>query len=85
METIDIITRYFPDLTTRQKEQLEALPPLYAEWNAKINVVSRRDIDNLYSRHILHSLAIAKFMTPTPETSILTSAPEAVFPAFRSP
>ncbi len=82
METIDIITRYFPDLTIRQKEQLEALPPLYAEWNAKINVVSRRDIDNLYSRHILHSLAIAKFMTPTPETSILDLGTGGGFPGI---
>lgn len=82
METIDIITRYFPDLTTRQKEQLKALPPLYAEWNAKINVVSRRDIDNLYSRHILHSLAIAKFLTPTPGTSILDLGTGGGFPGI---
>lgn len=82
METIDIITRYFPDLTMRQKEQLAALPPLYAEWNAKINVVSRRDIDNLYSRHILHSLAIAKFITPAPGTAILDLGTGGGFPGI---
>ena len=57
---ISLITKYFPDLTIRQKEQFEALYELYAEWNAKINVVSRKDFDQLYLRHILHSLAIAK-------------------------
>lgn len=56
----EIITRYFPDLTPRQKEQFEALGALYEEWNARINVVSRKDMEHLYTRHILHSLAIAK-------------------------
>lgn len=54
------IKRYFPELTPQQIAQFEALYPLYAEWNAKINVVSRKDFDQLYTRHILHSLAIAK-------------------------
>ncbi len=54
------ILRYFPDITPHQREQFERLYPLYAEWNAKINVVSRKDFDQLYLRHILHSLAIAK-------------------------
>ena len=57
---ISIIEKYFPSLTERQKEQYRALYDLYAEWNAKINVVSRKDFDQLYVRHILHSLAIAK-------------------------
>ena len=57
---IAIIEKYFPTLTERQKEQYRALYDLYADWNAKINVVSRKDFDQLYLRHILHSLAIAK-------------------------
>ena len=56
----DIITQYFPELTPRQREQFEALGALYEEWNARINVVSRKDMEHLYTRHILHSLAIAK-------------------------
>ncbi|MDO5496560.1 MAG: 16S rRNA (guanine(527)-N(7))-methyltransferase RsmG [Alistipes sp.] len=55
-----LITKYFPTLSERQQEQFAALYDLYAEWNAKINVVSRKDFDQLYLRHILHSLAIAK-------------------------
>ena len=57
---MDIITKYFPNLTERQKEQFAALNELYHDWNQKINVISRKDIDNLYEHHILHSLAIAK-------------------------
>lgn len=57
---MNIIQHYFPDLTPAQLELFAQLQPLYAEWNAKINVISRKDIDNLYERHILHSLAIAK-------------------------
>jgi 16S rRNA (guanine527-N7)-methyltransferase len=56
----ELITRYFPDLSDRQKEQFEQLGELYNEWNARINVVSRKDMEHLYTRHILHSLAIAK-------------------------
>ena len=52
--------RYLPGLTPRQREQFAALGPLYAEWNARINVVSRKDFDQLYLRHVLHSLAIAR-------------------------
>lgn len=57
---IQIIEKYFPNLTEHQKEQFRALYGLYADWNSKINVVSRKDFDQLYVRHILHSLAIAK-------------------------
>ena len=57
---MDNILKYFPDLSDRQREQFEALYPLYEEWNAKINVVSRKDFEQLYLRHVLHSLAIAK-------------------------
>lgn len=57
-----MLERYFPGLTDHQLGQFERLPQLYSEWNAKINVISRQDIDNLVERHILHSLAIAKAM-----------------------
>ena len=56
----DLIINYFPEITERQKEQFERLGALYEEWNARINVVSRKDMEHLYTRHILHSLAIAK-------------------------
>ncbi len=56
----EIIKRYFPTLDARQEQQFELLGTLYAEWNARINVVSRKDMEHLYTRHILHSLAIAK-------------------------
>ena len=57
---IALIEKYFPSLTEHQKEQFRSLYDLYADWNAKINVVSRKDFDQLYLRHVLHSLAIAK-------------------------
>ena len=57
---ISLIEKYFPTLTPRQKEQYEALYALYADWNSKINVISRKDFDQLYLRHVLHSLSIAK-------------------------
>ena len=57
---ITLIEKYFPTLTEQQKEQFRALYDLYADWNAKINVISRKDFDQLYLRHVLHSLAIAK-------------------------
>ena len=56
----DLIKRYFPEINSRQQQQFEALGALYQEWNARINVVSRKDMEHLYTRHILHSLAIAK-------------------------
>ena len=54
------ILKYFPNITPEQKRQLEMLGPLYEDWNAKINVISRKDISNLYEHHVLHSLAIAQ-------------------------
>lgn len=56
-----LIYEYFPNLSDEQKRQIELLYPLYTEWNSKINVISRKDIDELYVRHVLHSLSIAKF------------------------
>ncbi len=60
---MELINKYFPDLTDRQREQFAALFDIYKEWNSKINVVSRKDFDSLYLRHVLHSLAIAKICT----------------------
>ncbi len=57
---MELILKYFPELTERQREQFATLYPLYEEWNARINVVSRRDFGSIYLKHILHSLAIAK-------------------------
>ena len=57
---VEIIYKYFPNLTDEQKAQYAKLDELYRDWNAKINVISRKDIDNLYEHHVLHSLAIAK-------------------------
>ena len=56
----DLILKYFPDITEEQKRQYEALEALYNDWNSRINVISRKDMEHLYTRHILHSLAIAK-------------------------
>lgn len=68
---MDIILKYFPNLTEEQKRQFEMLGSLYPEWNAKINVISRKDIDNLYERHILHSLGIATVIRFKGGTSIM--------------
>lgn len=78
----DIIYQYFPDLSVRQKEQIDALGSLYSEWNSKINVVSRRDIDNLYERHVLHSLAIACFLTPADGTTFVDVGTGGGFPGI---
>jgi 16S rRNA (guanine527-N7)-methyltransferase len=59
---LDNLFKYFPNLTDKQKEQFSMLPALYEDWNSKINVISRKDIDNLMIHHVLHSLAIAKFI-----------------------
>ncbi len=79
---IEIIEKYFPKLTVEQKEQFEALGHLYPEWNEKINVISRKDIDNLYAHHILHSLGIAKVMSPKPETSFIDVGTGGGFPGI---
>lgn len=60
---MDIIQKYFPDISVEQLKQLEQLLPLYSEWNEKINVISRKDVDNFYERHVLHSLSIAKVIS----------------------
>ncbi len=66
-----VILKYFPDLSTRQQQQFGELGGLYAAWNEKINVISRKDIGNIYIHHILHSLAIGKFLTPNEGTDFL--------------
>ena len=68
---IQYIERYFPDLSEQQLAQFDAMLSLYPEWNAKINVISRKDIDNLEVNHVLHSLAIAKFISFAPGSKIL--------------
>ncbi len=79
---IDIILKYFPNLSAVQRNQFEALFNLYAEWNTKINVISRKDIDNLYERHILHSLGIASFISFKNNSSILDIGTGGGFPGI---
>jgi len=76
------ILKYFPNLTSAQKSQFEALYPLYIEWNEKINVISRKDIENLYEHHILHSLAIAEILRFQPGTTILDVGTGGGFPGI---
>ena len=77
---MELILKYFPDLTETQITQFEALEGLYKDWNAKINVVSRKDIDELYLRHVLHSLAIAKVIQFKDNSSILDVGTGGGFP-----
>jgi len=78
--SIKTITNYFPDLTEIQIEQFTKLEPLYKDWNAQINVISRKDIEELYVKHILHSLAIAKVIAFKPKTKILDVGTGGGFP-----
>jgi len=78
----EIIEKYFKDLTVTQLKQLSMLDDLYRDWNAKINVISRKDIDNLYEHHVLHSLAIAKTVNFRPGTSILDFGTGGGFPGL---
>lgn len=76
------ILKYFPNLTDTQKAQFEALYDLYFEWNAKINVISRKDIENLYEHHVLHSLAIAEIIRFQPGSTILDVGTGGGFPGI---
>ncbi|MFY8098274.1 MAG: 16S rRNA (guanine(527)-N(7))-methyltransferase RsmG [Flavobacterium sp.] len=76
------ILHYFPDLTLLQKEQFAQLYALYSDWNSKINVISRKDIDELYTRHVLHSLGIAKVMAFKPGTSVIDVGTGGGFPGI---
>jgi 16S rRNA (guanine527-N7)-methyltransferase len=77
---MDVIERYFPHLTDVQKKQFAALGALYADWNAKINVISRKDMDNFYEHHVLHSLVIVKAIQFVPGTRVLDVGTGGGFP-----
>ena len=77
---MEIIKKYFKELTERQLQQFQMLNELYREWNAKINVISRKDIDNLYEHHVLHSMAIARVLSFRPGTEILDFGTGGGFP-----
>lgn len=79
---MEIIKKYFPNVTPNQVAQFGALQDLYAEWNEQINVVSRKDIDHLYERHVLHSLGIAKVMNFKKDTAILDVGTGGGFPGI---
>ena len=79
---IELIKKYFPHLAGKQIEQFTALDALYHDWNSKINVISRKDIDNLYEHHILHSLAIAKYITFREDTNVLDFGTGGGFPGI---
>lgn len=76
------LLRYFPQLTEQQQHQFAALDALYRDWNAKINVISRKDIDNLYPHHVLHSLGIAKVITFRPGTHVMDIGTGGGFPGI---
>lgn len=80
--TMELIKNYFPDLTDTQIQQFEHLEALYKDWNLKINVVSRKDIDELYLRHVLHSLGIAKVMSFIPNSKVLDVGTGGGFPGI---
>lgn len=79
---MQIIEKYFPDLTEQQRQLFEKLDPLYRDWNAKVNLVSRKDIDHLYEHHVLHSLAIAKRIQFKPGAEILDIGTGGGFPGI---
>ena len=79
---MDLILKYFPDLTEEQKQQFAALYDLYTDWNSKINVISRKDIENLYEHHVLHSLGIAKVIRFKPGTQIMDLGTGGGFPGI---
>jgi 16S rRNA (guanine527-N7)-methyltransferase len=82
LQNAEIISDYFPHLSLRQKEQFAGLGPLYRDWNEKINVISRKDIDNLYDNHVLHSLGIAKVVSFQPGAEILDVGTGGGFPGI---
>ena len=79
---MELIQKYFPNLTEKQKEQMAALKDLYTDWNAKINVISRKDIDNLYEHHVLHSLAIMKALRFKAGSNVLDFGTGGGFPGI---
>ena len=79
---MDLILKYFPNLTDEQKRQFAALYDLYIDWNAKINVISRKDIENLYPHHVLHSLGIAKVINFKPGSKVMDLGTGGGFPGI---
>ena len=79
---MDIIHKYFPELSKKQIDQFSKLESLYESWNNKINVISRKDISSLYLKHVLHSLAIAKFIQFNDETTIIDVGTGGGFPGI---
>lgn len=82
MQDATLIQQYFPSLSEKQKDQFARVGPLYAEWNEKINVVSRKDIENIYANHILHSLGIAKVISFKPGAEVLDVGTGGGFPGI---
>ena len=82
MHNAFLIFQYFPNLTEKQRKQFDQLGPLYKEWNDKINVVSRKDIENIYINHVLHSLGIAKVMSFKQDTEVLDIGTGGGFPGI---
>jgi 16S rRNA (guanine527-N7)-methyltransferase len=82
LQNAEIILHYFPDITASQKQQFDRLYELYVDWNEKINVVSRKDIENLYINHVLHSLGIAKINSFKPGVSVLDVGTGGGFPGI---
>ncbi len=80
--SVSLILKYFPEITDEQKQQFEKLEQLYTEWNEKINVISRKDMDGLYEKHILHSLGIAKVMPFADDTKVLDVGTGGGFPGI---
>ena len=80
--SVSLILKYFPEITDEQKQQFEKLEKLYTEWNEKINVISRKDMDGLYEKHILHSLGIAKVMPFADGTKVLDVGTGGGFPGI---
>ena len=82
MQTVELIYSHFPDLTERQRDQFAALQDLYTEWNAKINVISRKDMESFYEKHVLHSLGIAKVYSFKPGQKVLDVGTGGGFPGI---
>ena len=82
MYSVELIFKHFPNLTEKQRDQFRQLKPLYEEWNSKINVISRKDMDSFYNKHVLHSLGIAKVYSFLPDQSVLDVGTGGGFPGI---
>jgi 16S rRNA (guanine527-N7)-methyltransferase len=82
MYSVELIFEHFPNLTEKQRDQFRQLQPLYEEWNSKINVISRKDMDSFYNKHVLHSLGIAKVYSFLPDQSVLDVGTGGGFPGI---